>query len=107
MKLLWFLVAVAWGIGVWAVYAAVRWSLASGWPVVPCLITMSSVQDVGGEKPYRFRVAYQYSWAGRPYVGETYREDYRGSVFSGFRDVKGCPEIHGQSIHSTPDRDPW
>jgi hypothetical protein len=80
MKVLVFLIAVAWGIAGWAAYTAVRWSLARYWPAVPCVVTGSVVQDVSRERPYRFQVAYRYSWAGRVYDGSTYREECGGSA---------------------------
>lgn len=78
-----FLVALAIGglaMACFAGYTALRWSLSHDWPLVPCTITASRVVEKNGGKPYEFRVAYQYAWAGRVYTGGTYQEDYRGSA---------------------------
>jgi hypothetical protein len=79
LKFLWFLIAIAWGIAGWTAYTAVRWSLARGWPALPCVISDSTVEKVPGDNPYVFRVRYRYTWAGAQYDGSTYREEYRGS----------------------------
>jgi hypothetical protein len=71
--------AIFCAIAAWAAYTAVRWSLARSWPAVPCVITRSSAEETPTDSRYVFRATYRYTWAGRPYEGRTYREDYSGS----------------------------
>jgi hypothetical protein len=62
------------GLAAWAAYSAVRSSQARSWPAVPCEIIRSTVEVNRGDAPYRFRVTYGYTWAGRSYAGWKYGE---------------------------------
>jgi hypothetical protein len=66
-------------IACWALFTAARWSLARSWPAVPCVISASSVEEVGGNRPYVFSVRYRYTWAGGQYEGWTDQKDFKGS----------------------------
>jgi Protein of unknown function (DUF3592) len=69
-----FLILVALGMAGFGIYTAYRWILSQDWPAVPCVITASRVQEVGGDKPYQFEVQYTYSWQGRDFLGNSFRE---------------------------------
>jgi hypothetical protein len=69
-----FLILAALGMAGFGAYAAYRWFLSRNWPAVPCVIMASRVQEVGGESPYQFEVKYKYSWQGRDFLGNHFRE---------------------------------
>jgi hypothetical protein len=74
------LILAALGLAGFALYTAYRWTVALGWPAVPCTIVASGVQELGGETPYRFQVAYEYAWNGQNLVGRVFREDDHGTT---------------------------
>jgi hypothetical protein len=94
----------AWGMAAWAAYTGVRWTVALGWPAVPCFITESRGEQVRGEHPYAFRVAYRYTWFGREYVGRVVNEDYRGSsdVAEADRLIRAFPAGHQRRCFVNP-----
>jgi hypothetical protein len=69
-----FAVVVCYAAVVFFAVTAVRWSLARSWPAVSAVIVNSRVEETPGDTPYRFRVAYRYTWAGKPYEGRTYQQ---------------------------------
>jgi hypothetical protein len=73
------LILAALGLAGFALYTAYRWTVALGWPAVPCTIVASGVQELGGETPYRFQVAYEYAWNGQNLAGRVFRDDEHGT----------------------------
>jgi hypothetical protein len=74
MRWILFVIACAWALAAWTGYAAASAMAKRYWPAVPCLIETSFVEELGGDKPYVFKVHFRYERAGKKYEGRIFKD---------------------------------